>query len=54
MNGLEGKVDFPLAAIGENHRKTAVGALNMPRTVPQGGARIAGHDIPGRVRIYIF
>jgi benzoate 4-monooxygenase len=49
VNGLEEKLDFVLAAIRESHRKDPVGTFNMPRTVPDGGARIAGHYIPAGV-----
>lgn len=53
MTGLEEKLDFVLAAIRESHRKDPVGTFNMPRTVPQGGARIAGQFIPAGVSYVI-
>jgi benzoate 4-monooxygenase len=53
MNGLEEKLDFVLAAIRESHRKDPVGTFNMPRAVPDGGARIAGSYIPARVSLTV-
>ena len=49
INGLEEKLDFVNAAIRETHRKDPVGTFNMPRTVPVGGAEIAGHGVAAGV-----
>ena len=54
MIGIEEKLDFVLAAIRESHRRDPVGTFNMPRTVPHGGARIAGHYIPSGVSFVIL
>ena len=49
INGIEEKLDFVLAAIRESHRKDPVGTFNMPRTVPEQGAEIAGQFVPADV-----
>ena len=49
ISGLEEKLDFVNAAITESHRKDPVGTFNMPRTVPVGGANIAGYSVPAGV-----
>ncbi|KAK4506182.1 hypothetical protein PRZ48_004147 [Zasmidium cellare] len=46
ITGLEEKLDFVKVCIKENFRKDPVGTFNMPRTVPDPGATIAGVQIP--------
>ncbi|PPJ49738.1 hypothetical protein CBER1_02909 [Cercospora berteroae] len=49
--GLEEKLDFVNVCILENFRKDPVGTFNTPRTVPAGGATIAGHFIPAGTQV---
>lgn len=53
ITGLEEKLDFVRLCIRENFRKDPVPTFNMPRTVPEQGATIAGVQIPAGVSIYI-